>query len=101
METEGVTLEFHDEAIHELSRIAAEVNTRTENIGARRLHTIMELLLEEVSFNGPDLAGQTIPITKEYVTQRLADVVGGSGSQPVHPLKEGVRTPMIISRGEG
>jgi ATP-dependent HslUV protease ATP-binding subunit HslU len=76
METEGVTLEFHDEAIHELSRIAAEVNTRTENIGARRLHTIMELLLEEVSFNGPDLAGQTIPITKEYVTQRLADVVG-------------------------
>jgi ATP-dependent HslUV protease ATP-binding subunit HslU len=76
METEGVTLEFHDEAIHELSRIAAEVNTRTENIGARRLHTIMELLLEEVTFNGPDLAGQTIPITKEYVEQRLADVVG-------------------------
>jgi ATP-dependent HslUV protease ATP-binding subunit HslU len=76
MDTEGVTLEFHDEAIHELSRIAAEVNARTENIGARRLHTIMELLLEEVSFNGPDLAGQTIPITKEYVTQRLADVVG-------------------------
>jgi ATP-dependent HslUV protease ATP-binding subunit HslU len=76
MDTEGVTLEFHDEAIHELARIAAEVNARTENIGARRLHTIMELLLEEVSFNGPDLAGQTIPITKEYVTQRLADVVG-------------------------
>ena len=75
LETEGVTLDFHEEAIRELSRIAAEVNSTTENIGARRLHTIMELLLEEVSFNAPDLAGQTIPITREYVRDRLADVV--------------------------
>jgi ATP-dependent HslUV protease ATP-binding subunit HslU len=73
--TEGVTLEFDDEAIKDLSRIAADVNSRTENIGARRLHTIMELLLEDVSFNAPDLAGQTIPITREYVRDRLADVV--------------------------
>ncbi|MCG8477943.1 MAG: ATP-dependent protease ATPase subunit HslU [Spirochaetales bacterium] len=75
LETEGVILEFHDEAIRELSKIAAEVNGRTENIGARRLHTIMELLLEDVSFNAPDLAGQTIPVTREYVLEKLADVV--------------------------
>ena len=75
LETEGVSLDFQDDAIRELSRIAADVNSRTENIGARRLHTIMELLLEEVSFNAPDLAGQTIPVTVEYVRERLADVV--------------------------
>ncbi len=75
LETEGVTLEFADEAIRELSRIAADVNNRTENIGARRLHTIMELLLEEVSFNAPDLSGQKIPITRDYVSERLKDVV--------------------------
>jgi ATP-dependent HslUV protease ATP-binding subunit HslU len=73
--TEGVTLDFSDEAIESLSRIAAEVNGKTENIGARRLHTIMELLLEEVSFTAPELSGQTIPITAEYVNERLGDVV--------------------------
>ena len=73
--TEGVTLDFKDEAIVELARIAAEVNARSENIGARRLHTVMELLLEEVSFTAPDLSGQTIPITKQYVADRLEDVV--------------------------
>ena len=73
--TEGVTLDFKDEAIVELARIAAEVNARSENIGARRLHTVMELLLEEVSFTAPDLSGQTIPITKRYVADRLDDVV--------------------------
>lgn len=73
--TEGVTLEFADDAIEKLSRIAAEVNSKTENIGARRLHTIMELLLEEVSFTAPELSGQTIPITPEYVDKRLGDVV--------------------------
>lgn len=75
LKTEGVTLEFTDAAIERLSAIAADVNSRTENIGARRLHTIMELLLEEVSFTAPDLAGQTIPITPEYVNDRLANVV--------------------------
>jgi len=73
--TEGVTLDFNEESIREVSRVAAEVNSRTENIGARRLHTVMELLLEEVSFTAPDLAGQTIPITREYVQERLTDVV--------------------------
>ncbi|MFP4115443.1 MAG: ATP-dependent protease ATPase subunit HslU [Spirochaetota bacterium] len=75
LKTEGVTLDFKDEAITELSRIAADVNFRTENIGARRLHTILELLLEEVSFTAPELDGQTIPITAEYVRERLSDVV--------------------------
>ena len=73
--TEGVTLQFSDDAIETLSKIAAEVNAKTENIGARRLYTIMELLLEEVSFTAPELSGQTIPITAEYVNERLRDVV--------------------------
>lgn len=73
--TEGVTLEFEDEAIRDLARIAADVNSRSENIGARRLQTIMELLLEDISFNAPELTGQTIPITRDYVHQRLHDVV--------------------------
>lgn len=73
--TEGVTLEFSDDAIKTLSEIAAEVNGKTENIGARRLHTILELLLEEVSFTAPELSGQTIPITPDYVRERLTDVV--------------------------
>jgi ATP-dependent HslUV protease ATP-binding subunit HslU len=75
LKTEGVTLDFTEEAIRRLSEIAAEVNSRTENIGARRLHTIMELLLEEVSFNAPDIQGQTISITPAYVEERLQDVV--------------------------
>ena len=75
LKTEGVTLDFSDDAIEELSRIAADVNSRTENIGARRLHTILELLLEEVSFEATELEGQTIPITPDYVRDRLTDVV--------------------------
>lgn len=75
MKTEQVTLDFRPDAIKEIARIAAEVNSRTENIGARRLHTVLELLLEDISFNAPDLAGQEIPITAEYVKERLSDVV--------------------------
>jgi ATP-dependent HslUV protease ATP-binding subunit HslU len=75
LKTEGVTLDFKEEAITEISRIAADVNFKTENIGARRLHTILELLLEEVSFTAPDLEGQTIPITPDYVRERLESVV--------------------------
>ena len=75
LKTEGVEIDFTDEAIQELSEIAADVNSRTENIGARRLHTIMELLLEEVSFTATDLKGQKVPITPEYVKERLSDVV--------------------------
>lgn len=75
LKTEGVEINFHEEAIKKLSEIAADVNGRTENIGARRLHTIMEHLLEDVSFTAPELKGQEIPITPEYVESRLGDVV--------------------------
>ncbi len=75
LKTEGVEIDFTDEATVRLSEIAAEVNSNTENIGARRLHTVMELLLEDVSFNAPDLKGQRIPITAEYVDNKLVDIV--------------------------
>ena len=75
LKTEEVELAFADEAIDEIAGIAYEVNSRMENIGARRLHTIMEKLLSDVSFNAPDLKGQTIPITKNYVQEKLADIV--------------------------
>ncbi|HDL89340.1 MAG TPA: ATP-dependent protease ATPase subunit HslU, partial [Thermodesulforhabdus norvegica] len=73
--TEGVDLVFEEEAIEEIAEIAFEVNTRTENIGARRLHTIMEKLLSDVSFNAPELQGQTLRITKQYVRETLKDIV--------------------------
>ncbi len=75
LKTEGVEVEFEDSAIQRIAEIAAEVNARTENIGARRLHTIMELVLEEVSFHAPELKGQKIPITAEYVNERLRNVM--------------------------
>jgi len=75
LKTEGVTLNFSEKAIDKIAEIAEEINSRTENIGARRLHTIMELLLEEISYTAPDIKGQTIEITPEYVDQRLSDVV--------------------------
>ena len=73
--TEDVTLIFTDDAVDRLSELAAEVNRTTENIGARRLHTIMELLLEDLSFNAPDLKGQTITITTGYVDERLVKII--------------------------
>ncbi|MBI2882165.1 MAG: ATP-dependent protease ATPase subunit HslU [Candidatus Tectomicrobia bacterium] len=73
--TEGIALTFTPEGIREVARLAAMVNDRTENIGARRLHTIMERLLEEVSFQAPDLAPQEVVIDAEYVLRRLQDVV--------------------------
>ncbi len=75
METEGITLDFDDEAIMEIARIAYEVNQRTENIGARRLHTVMEKLLEEVSFEAPDIGPRSIPITAQYVMERLEGII--------------------------
>jgi ATP-dependent HslUV protease ATP-binding subunit HslU len=75
METEGVKLKFQDDAIIEIARLATEVNQQTENIGARRLYTIMEKLLEEVSFEGPDLKKKSVKIDAKYVTVRLAEVV--------------------------
>ncbi|MGV8075171.1 MAG: ATP-dependent protease ATPase subunit HslU [Syntrophobacteraceae bacterium] len=73
--TEEVHLNFEDGSIEEIAEIAYQVNSRTENIGARRLHTIMEKLLSDVSFNAPDLKGQTVSITRDYVRQTLQDII--------------------------
>jgi ATP-dependent HslUV protease ATP-binding subunit HslU len=73
--TENIEIEFLPEAVEHLAALAAEVNSRLENIGARRLHTIMETLLEELSFEAPDIAPAKVPVTVEYVNKKLADVV--------------------------
>ncbi len=75
LETEGIKLSFSDEALEEVARFAALVNEQTENIGARRLHTIMEKLLDEISFEGPDLKKKTVRIDMDYVQKELADIV--------------------------
>jgi ATP-dependent HslUV protease ATP-binding subunit HslU len=73
--TEGVTLTFETGAVDRIAEFATLVNERTENIGARRLHTVMEKLLDEISFNAPDLEEKTIVIDAAYVDQMLADIV--------------------------
>jgi len=75
LETEGVHLTFAPQAVREIAALAAKVNERTENIGARRLHTIMEKLLEEISFTAPDLGDRSLTITADYVRERLADLI--------------------------
>ena len=75
LETEGIKLTFADDAVQEIARFAATVNEGTENIGARRLHTIMERLLDDISFEGPDLKKKTIRIDAVYVQKMLADIV--------------------------
>jgi ATP-dependent HslUV protease ATP-binding subunit HslU len=75
LRTEGVTLDFSRDAIETLAEIATRVNERAENIGARRLYTILERVLEDISFEAPDMPGRTLPIDAEYVHARLADVV--------------------------
>ena len=73
--TEGISLAFSRDSIEEIADIAAQVNERTENIGARRLYTIMERLLDEISFDAPEKKGSVIAIDAAHVRQRLADVV--------------------------
>jgi len=75
LKTEGVDLEFTPEGIAEIARVAAQVNEQTENIGARRLHTILERLLEDVSFEASEIAPARVVITAEYVQDQLHDVV--------------------------
>jgi ATP-dependent HslUV protease ATP-binding subunit HslU len=75
METEGISLTFTDDAVRKIADFATLVNERTENIGARRLHTVMEKLLDEISFEGPDLENKTVRIDEAYVTRMLADIV--------------------------
>ncbi|WP_429843621.1 ATP-dependent protease ATPase subunit HslU [Brevibacillus sp. FIR094] len=76
LETEGVRIEFTPEAIQELARLAAEVNQSTDNIGARRLHTILEKLLEDLSFEAPEIHLEVVQITPDYVKQKLGTIVG-------------------------
>jgi ATP-dependent HslUV protease ATP-binding subunit HslU len=75
LNTEGIRLTFTPEAVKEIAGLATKVNDRTENIGARRLHTVMERLLEEISFTAPDLTAQEITITDAYVRERLAALI--------------------------
>ena len=75
MKTEGVNLEFTEDAIEEIAKIAYIMNQSKENIGARRLHTVMEQLLEDVSFHAEDLKGQTITINRDFVRQKLHEVI--------------------------
>jgi ATP-dependent HslUV protease ATP-binding subunit HslU len=73
--TEGVTVTFTPDAVSRIASLAADVNEKTENIGARRLHTVMERLLDEISFDAPDRAGAHVAIDEAYVDRMLADVV--------------------------
>ncbi len=73
--TEGIDLIFEESAVTEIAGMASSVNERTENIGARRLHTVMEKLVDEISFDAPDMAAKSVTINKDYVTDKLADIL--------------------------
>ena len=75
LDTEGVDLVFEDSAIEEIADISCKVNERMENIGARRLHTVMEKLLDEISFDAPDLENKKIIIDRKYVMEKLEDIL--------------------------
>jgi len=75
LKTEGIDLTFRQDAIEEIARIAADVNQRTENIGARRLHTVLERLLDEISFTAPEMDGKEVTIDAEYVRERLNPIL--------------------------
>ena len=75
LKTEDVSLEFSDDGIDMLAKISAEVNSSVENIGARRLHTIIEKVLDDISFNATDKAGETITVDQKYVQDNLGNLV--------------------------
>ena len=75
MKTENVDLEFKDDGIEMLAKISTEVNSSIENIGARRLHTIIEKVLDDISFNATDKSGEKIIVDKDYVKKNLGDLV--------------------------
>ena len=74
--TEDLELRFADDAVKMIASMAAEINQSAENIGARRLHTVLERLLEELSFDAPDRAGEAVEVTAEMVKERLSDLIG-------------------------
>ena len=75
LKTEGINIVFTDEAVNRIAEIAYQVNQESDNIGARRLHTILEKLLEDLSFEAPDINLETVEITKQYVNEKLANIV--------------------------
>jgi len=75
LDTEGVKLVFRHDGVAEIARIADEVNERTENIGARRLHTVMERLLDQISFDAPEMGGRELTIDAAYVRERLESIL--------------------------
>ena len=75
LKTENVDLEFSEDGIDMLAKLSAEINSTVENIGARRLHTIIEKVLDEISFTASDKSGQTVKVDKVYVTKHLGDLV--------------------------
>ncbi len=75
LETEGIDLRFDESAIEEIASLASKVNERMENIGARRLHTVMEKLLDEISFDAPDMNTKTATIDRQYVSDKLMDIL--------------------------
>ena len=86
MDTEGIKLTFTDDAIEAMAQFAAQVNENAENIGARRLHTIMEKLLEEISFAGPDLKKKTVRSGRRIRAETACGYRQRSRSEPVHSL---------------
>ena len=74
MKTEGLELAFSPDAIDELARVAVQVNTSVENIGARRLQTVMERVLDEVSFTAPDRSGETVTVDRKFVQRNIGDL---------------------------
>jgi ATP-dependent HslUV protease ATP-binding subunit HslU len=75
LETEGVELEFTDDAIEEIAEIASEINARKEDIGARKLYTVLEKVMEDISFEAPELSGKKVVIDREYVRKKLESVL--------------------------
>jgi ATP-dependent HslUV protease ATP-binding subunit HslU len=74
LQTEGIELQIEDSAIDEIAQIASTVNERMENIGARRLHTVMEKLLDEISFDAPDMEKKKVLIDRQYVSEKLKNI---------------------------
>ena len=75
LKTEGVSLTFSNDAIDQIADISVEINDRNENIGARRLHTVLEKIIEDISFSAPDLKDKDVLIDSDYVNNKLKDIV--------------------------
>ena len=102
METEGVTLDFTDDAIDALADLAADINDRVENIGARRLQTVLEQLLDEISFTATDRGGETRHVDAAYVHERVAPLADEGRSEPVHSVVARIAdtTPSCSAKAE-